>query len=801
MFAVSISQVFNTGYQVIKSFINRITQLFLNIFRKTPERAPDKLNNEVVDLTKEVKPNIFQRQGHLIRQKSLIERHIRTKGLTNQFDTTHIVEKVGDNYVKTHRQNLFKVPTALIEKLAWDMAQILGHEEYFAPTGVIKFDSTSTEMLDGEINKRRFSSLEADCVSYQTDSGTLLKQNLNLLSLEGFDDVFSLILIYGMYDSHNNNILAKNGKPIFFDNPRICPPTNIFLSNCYGHMFPLRLEFIGYDRASKAMTAESRAYILNRVNTTLSKLGTLKNYLNDPFVQTKYEALSTWVDAEKSMNAMEARLTSMKIELESDKSVTYNDLVYAIYPKVKLYTALLLKGMLHTNPNIPLEAALAYVGYKSFAELFDQTDKVETVKIPKIEPDDTLETLYKKIREGSLIDYSKGSLKNDFTYLELSQVLTKDHPKYLLYAALVFQYALGKNSTYSLANLTDHLSEVVITECFVKITTVQKLKIADFNPRDTFEEIFKKTKEGPYREITLKEAQNELLKDCEVNAIEDRHPFSLINDHVRSILGLGMLNYVRSYIINGQPPHINQFLIPGQFVIVHKGAHLPPLTLSQFKQWIEGGALPSLQLEAKKEIDALGCSEVKLLFHNFKNDYLNLIEKDETKYFQRMYGKTFVTYRAYRDLAGKLTVQPISKLTAISKSEPLPQPKLMTHPDCSEIRPSTVPGCYIAVINEVYLPPMYEDELIKWFDTDRAEYHKLKKYKDNGCLALTSDELEEVLDLFNIGNSGLYQIIDTNPVKHVYCENVEGEIFTYEVVERGDNAGYMKNGTWVKLFP
>lgn len=806
MLVNSCYDIFQYCYQNLLSFISPITRLFFIILSARQKEPPHRFENEVKDLTKEIPPTLIERQGYLIRQKSEIHQWVRRNGLQNEFNTIHRVQKIGDCYVKAETEiKRYNTPLVLLEKLSWNVAQLLGHEAFFSPTNSVKFfESKTTSLKDGELQTIYHKSCgEIPFASYQIDSGSILRDSEDLLCDSTFDDIFSLILIYGMYDSHNNNILLKNGRPVFFDNARILPPTNKFLYNSFGYMFPLRLELMGHPKAFLAIKDESRNRILDRVNDALSRLSKLKAYLHDPLIQIQFEALPiSWFDPDKSLDALEERLSIMKKTLERSDKMTYNDLVYAIYPTLKLYTALVFQKVLRLYPKMQLNRALSEIGYTGLNDCFEYEERASSLKLAEFNFSDSLENIYAKAKSGPYFEYSSDSLLAFFSKEDLKAPIPRNHPHFKLFASIVFHHKFKKSRNYSFEQIQRYLERLSLHDCFKIVHALEKVEIADFEPRDTFEDIYRKTKEGPLREYSKDAIVKDFLLESEVNLIEAASPAQMISDHLSIKFGEKSPIHPKGfYRVNGIDWLVNQMLIPGSFVLNYKGAYLPPMPLDVFKKWLNEGVMPKPQAEAIAQIDSLKADIIYAVAVSDMHAVIGTVKRGETKYIQIRYGKTFRIKRVYRDESERVLIDPIEKLRAIKTFEAPRRPKAFEHPEASDIFASTIPGYYIVEIDEVYLPPMSESEVKAWFHSDRKEYHRLKKYKDNHTIAVFKEWLVDPSELVAVyGKSNLVQIIDSSPVEHFFYESSGDELYVYPAYEKGKSVGYQKDGRFIELF-
>lgn len=271
------------------------------------------------------------------------------KSMNNVFkvkwDKITIYIKIGRSGEKT---------VSKLERTVWEIACILGDENYFAPTGKIKIplkrmvvnirNSETTDLFRFQESENYSASFQKKVKGkvirkYITPSDTVLPKHIKWKT---FIKAFIISIVYGMRDAHSRNIFfSKKGKIIYFDNACSLSHSNK-MTQFGNHLYlPFRSGFFNFDDCYKGLNEWDKKILLKQLLRYKSRLPDLKAYFETPKFQKRVSKfLPGWFYPEESLEAMGERIRKLIIGLEKESLRSLADLACYVFPYYRFFTVL-----------------------------------------------------------------------------------------------------------------------------------------------------------------------------------------------------------------------------------------------------------------------------------------------------------------------------------------------------------------------------------------------------------------------------------------------------------------------------
>jgi hypothetical protein len=320
-----------------------------SIYGRAPE--DDKVENEILTPKEELK-NLERQREECPVSKTAIELQaqlIKAKGEGKAWAETQVqIDRVGKKSVNRVYKLLelnsdramayFKMGSdpkeseavGILEKLMWDVAVVMGLEEMFVPTGLVKiFVKNGKEGLDGGIQPAQ--------------SGAVLNGS-NASKIEKDDLLKAVVttILFGMWDAHGDNIFISDaGKILFFDNSRSLPHSNGFICRYGSLTSAYRCALLDLEKSCEALSAIDLELIKVALEELQYRLLSLSEYLNSKYVKALTEKLpKNWFNANEALAAMENRIIQLQNAMLAKPPESMIDLVVGSNPDYRLAFAL-----------------------------------------------------------------------------------------------------------------------------------------------------------------------------------------------------------------------------------------------------------------------------------------------------------------------------------------------------------------------------------------------------------------------------------------------------------------------------
>lgn len=202
--------------------------------------------------------------------------------------------------------------TGKMEKLIWDISQILGLEEFFVATGVTNI-------------------LKARGGIQPAQEGTILLTSSKKLQRQEVLNGILVSIVFGMFDAHSSNIfITKENKIKFFDNSRSMTHSNDYINRSFGIAPAYRCALLDLPQAKEDLQPQEIAALKEKLKDIEGKLPQLKRFLAAN--KTALQKLPPgWLDADRAFTAMEERLKGIRKEVETRPVMKAEDLANPEY--------------------------------------------------------------------------------------------------------------------------------------------------------------------------------------------------------------------------------------------------------------------------------------------------------------------------------------------------------------------------------------------------------------------------------------------------------------------------------------
>lgn len=307
--------------------------------------------------------------------------------------------------------------TAKMEKLVWDIAVLMGLEEYFAPTKeetLHNMRGSAQVAIKGRVLHEVIGTEMFHATRQEIANGVLVS------------------VVFGMFDAHRGNIIVTNeGKIKFIDNARSLPNGNGFLDlGKQRYIFSYRSALLDLPETAEALTREEIESLKRAVAALKLRQETLKDFLNSPQTQKTIKDFPTgWFDSGAVYDAMKARVENLDRFLQSGDVKTAQDLVVLTYPEYKFaYGAHLFYLLLFDPITYQVGQLHSSIGFYSMKEVLENLEKAGVdIKIVKQWCEDStvsLEELKGKIVANKQTLYCIPADPNE--YIKLEEELMKN---------------------------------------------------------------------------------------------------------------------------------------------------------------------------------------------------------------------------------------------------------------------------------------------------------------------------------------------------------------------------------------
>lgn len=407
-------------------------------------------------------------------------------------------------------------------------------------------------------------------------------------------------MVYGMGDAHADNILiGTEGKNeiTYFDNTRSLPPDNGYLDRGHGIVSSFRSGLMELPESYEPLSNDDVKQLKEQLGEYRAKFSSLKSFMNSP--QTIHN-LSTlppgWMNREKTLNAMEERITRLEKALNSGESINLRDLAMAMSPQYKTAAAFeVLNRMIETKALLSFEKELKNVFNSGVSELSGKE-------------------LNDMMKEFGI----KGELDPKSTYNEISasmlinEMIIKYPPPSYDKMSFSSAQSLQKQALGSVGFRTMNRLLEICTKNGIDPSSINDL-IND--PFKTFDEIVMEigvlverdfgTDEKSVPPQLLRKMYSEStldLKDIDreqaINETLEHISISLESEGVWDsnieVLNESPPRMILRYEFNGQEQihDLDYMTAPGKVIVQFKGKELPPMTASELKDWMEFRTMP-----------------------------------------------------------------------------------------------------------------------------------------------------------------------------------------------------------------
>lgn len=239
------------------------------------------------------------------------------------------------------------VAGAIMEKLLWDIALLLGVEDNFTATKISSIQTAKGRSIKGGIqaeqaNGKTLANYVEFLENKREEEGAIGKKKEMIAKQEV---ILATVIQYafGMFDAHLNNILLdeKSGKLKFFDNTRSMPHTNGVIQNDSYLLPAFRSGLFALDASYEPLTKVEREQMQEAIEKIRSRIKDVENFLSNPLEQKQLQRLPPgWWNSEQSLAAFKERVNSLSWAIKNDTALNLRDIIFLADPDVKFFAAL-----------------------------------------------------------------------------------------------------------------------------------------------------------------------------------------------------------------------------------------------------------------------------------------------------------------------------------------------------------------------------------------------------------------------------------------------------------------------------
>lgn len=266
---------------------------------------------------------------------------------------------------------------AYIEQMIWDLAGLIGLEDWFVPCKKTALPLPSGNQIEGLIQLAQ--------------PGELL---MNIIDNKEFDKISDSELANGnlissffsMFDAHSKNLLFFDGKIKFFDNLRSLPHSNglILTGSSLRSVVAFRTALLAFPNAYVPLKVEERAQISQLSAQFREKFPAIQQFL-DKSERGLNLLPPGWFYKEEVLEALEERLIRLESFISNNETYSLRDLIFTIQPEFKFFLAMEVltthkTSLLHKTHKEILEDernASEFVGTQCYDDLLNAFLKLE----------------------------------------------------------------------------------------------------------------------------------------------------------------------------------------------------------------------------------------------------------------------------------------------------------------------------------------------------------------------------------------------------------------------------------------
>lgn len=269
--------------------------------------------------------------------------------------------------------------SAIMEKLMWDLAMIMGFEDIFTPTKTLNLELPldSNDANQNSPPEAHFGGLQP------TQQGHLLYDviedpNLNIdIRQSQLVKATLATIVFGMFDAHGENILVnRRGNLFLFDNARSMPTSNgVILRDAeVGQIFSSYMSSLMCLPGNlKPFNKRGRNDLLVFVQKCRLKIIELEKFLNLPITKAQLDSLPYgWWNQEKSIVALKERIDNLEKAISTPEVNNLRDLVFASNLDFKFFAVLETFFFYTLNDPNPISKVLKGTGNKAMISIMEK---------------------------------------------------------------------------------------------------------------------------------------------------------------------------------------------------------------------------------------------------------------------------------------------------------------------------------------------------------------------------------------------------------------------------------------------
>lgn len=311
--------------------------------------------------------------------------------------------------------------TGVMEKLAWNVALLLGVEKNFVPTREISFGNKDLRREGGiqpAVTGIRLRDYLASGIKKDIRQNDLIEASL-------------ATLIFGMFDAHGQNIIIdEKGVFKFFDNTRTLPNSNGVVIRENGLVPTYRSELMLLPGNLRSFTEEERQFIHQYIMKVKPKIKAVEKYLNSNQMAAKLAALPIgWIDPKAMLESLEERVKLMEQAAADRKINNMQEFIFAVNPDFKFFAALKsLKDYIQSlSLNEKKQNALVDVVGSEIKDLFTFACQhgVDPILVQEWSKEFSFNVLLEKV----LDEYRKNRYNYEISLIESSEKLMEEYAR------------------------------------------------------------------------------------------------------------------------------------------------------------------------------------------------------------------------------------------------------------------------------------------------------------------------------------------------------------------------------------
>lgn len=247
--------------------------------------------------------------------------------------------------------------TAKMEKLIWDMAVVLGLEDFFAAT-----KETAVGEMRGGIQAALQGQTLEEC-----------RKTVDLDRLEIANGIL-ISLIFGMFDAHEGNIMITGENKIkFFDNTRSMPHSNGYILHGDFILPAYRCALPDLPGAKEDLTPDELESLREGFASIQEKMTHLHDFLHSPQTKAVLQKLPPgWLNIDAAWQAMQERMNRLERAFQEGAIRKGEDLVAQLNPDYKFaFASTFLFNRICDPALCERDLAHGLVGYQPLNEIWE----------------------------------------------------------------------------------------------------------------------------------------------------------------------------------------------------------------------------------------------------------------------------------------------------------------------------------------------------------------------------------------------------------------------------------------------